>query len=111
MKIGCKKDVQKHANYIGQHGQVFVWVMPAGIAGLSDLTLTIMDIATREDMVPHPVASSRESLPGGAAPAAVPRRNFQVAPSGPVFTPGVQFNCGSIRLVGDAFFADNLPVC
>jgi hypothetical protein len=89
LMIGCKKEIHKHASYVGQHGQVFVWVMPDGIAGLSDLTLTIMDIATREDTVSAPAAASRESLPGGAAPAAVPRRNFQVPPSGPVFTPGV----------------------
>jgi hypothetical protein len=90
VKIGCKKDVPKHASYVGRHGQVFVWVMPAGITGLSDLTLTIMDIATREDTVPSSAASSREALPGSATPAAVPRRNFQVPPSGPVFTPGVR---------------------
>ena len=52
LKIGCKKDVHKHASFVGHNGKVFVWVMPDGIAGLSDLTLTIMDIATREDMVP-----------------------------------------------------------
>jgi hypothetical protein len=90
LMTGCKKDIHKHASYVGQHGQVFVWVMPDGIAGLSDLTLTIMDIATREDTVSAPAAASRETLPGGAAPAAVPRRNFQVPPSGPVFTPGVR---------------------
>jgi hypothetical protein len=90
LKIGSKKDVHKHASYVGRHGQVFVWVMPDGIAGLSDLTLTIMDIATREDMVSPPAASSRESLRGSAAPATVPRRNFQVPPSGPVFTPGIR---------------------
>ncbi len=90
LKIGCKKDVHNHAGYVGHHGQVFVWVMPDGIAGLSDLTLTIMDIATREDMVSPPAASSREFLRGSAAPAEVPRRNFQVPPSGPVFTPGIR---------------------
>jgi hypothetical protein len=90
LMTGCKKDIHKHASYVGQHGQVFVWVMPDGIAGLSDLTLTIMDIATREDMVSPPAASSRESLRGSAAPATVPRRNFQVPPSGPVFTPGIR---------------------
>ena len=51
LKIGCTKDVHKHASYVGHHGQVFVWVLPDGIAGLSELTLTIMDIATRQDMV------------------------------------------------------------
>jgi len=90
LKIGCKKDVPKHASYVGRHGQVFVWVMPDEIAGLSDLTLTIMDIATREDMVSPPAASSRESFRDNAMPAAIPRRNFQVPPSGPVFTPSIR---------------------
>jgi hypothetical protein len=90
LKIGCKSDVHKHASYVGRHGQVFVWVMPEGIAGLSDLTLTIMDIATREETLPRPAASSRESFRDHATPEAIPRRNFQVPPSGPVFTPGVR---------------------
>ncbi len=89
MKIGCKKDVPKNASYVGRHGQLFVWVMPDGIAGLSDLTLTIMDIATREDIVPPLAASSRESFRDNGMPAAIPRRNFQVPPSGPVYTPGI----------------------
>ncbi len=89
LKIGCTKDVHKRASYVGHHGQVFVWVMPDGIAGLSDLTLAIMDIATRLDMVPHPAAPSRGTLRDNAVPESVPRRNFQVSPSGPVFTPGV----------------------
>jgi hypothetical protein len=90
LKIGCKKDVSKHASYVARHGQVFVWVMPEGIAGLSNLTLTIMDIATREDPSPRPAASSREPFRDDATPEAIPRRNFQVPPSGPVFTPGVR---------------------
>jgi hypothetical protein len=90
LKIGCKKDVHKHATYVGRHGQVFVWVMPEGIAGLSDLTLTIMDIATREDTLARQAASSRESFRDDATPEPIPRRNFQVSPSGPVFTPGVR---------------------
>jgi hypothetical protein len=89
LKVGNRNDVLKQASYVGQHGQVFVWVPPEGIAGLSDLTLAIMDIATREDLVPPLAASSRESSAGSATPASVPRRNFQVPPSGPVFTPGV----------------------
>jgi hypothetical protein len=88
LKIGCTKDVHQHASYVGHHGQVFVWVMPDGIAGLSELTLAIMDIATRQDMVPHPVAPYRGTVGDSGAPESVPRRNFQVPASGPVFTPG-----------------------
>jgi hypothetical protein len=86
--VGCKGDVPKQAIYVGRHGQVFVWVMPEGIAGLSDLTLTIMDIATREDGASVP-NRPLEPLLQLLAPTAVPRRNFQVPPTGPVFTPGV----------------------
>jgi hypothetical protein len=92
LKVGCKKDVPKNASYVAQHGEVFAWVMPDGMTGLSDLTLTIMDIATREAAVPtpRPPATAREASPGSTAPEDVPRRNFQVPPSGPVFTPGVR---------------------
>ena len=89
LHVGCKKDVADQALYVGRHGSVFAWVTPEGIAGLSDLTLTIMDIATREDAEPGPTAS-RESTRATTGPPSVPRRNFQVPPSGPVYTPGVR---------------------
>ena len=87
LKVGCRREVPKQASFVGRHGKVFVWVMPEGIAGLSDLTLAIMDVATRED------ARAVSTQPPGMlhqllAPITVPRRNFQVPPSGPVFTPG-----------------------
>jgi hypothetical protein len=85
LKIGCKGDVPKEASYTGRFGDVFVWVVPAGIDGLSDLTLAIMDIATSEDIATAPVPDG-----GLASPPGVPRRNFQVPPVGPVFTPGAR---------------------
>ena len=53
---------------------VFVWVMPEGIEGLSDLTLAILDIATREDAVHHSGEDGEPSMRGmagavGAHPA------------------------------------------
>jgi hypothetical protein len=88
LKIGRKKDVHPRASYVGRHGAVFVWVVPDGITGLSDLTLTIMDIATREVPAPHLAGAAGPPSPSSGEPTPVPRRNFQVPPSGPVFTPG-----------------------
>jgi hypothetical protein len=88
LNVGSRRDVPKGASFIGRHGPVFVWVMPDGIEGLSNLTLAIMDIATREEVAPvprPPAAAPPEAL----APGVVPRRNFQVPAPGPVFTPGV----------------------
>jgi hypothetical protein len=87
LKIGCKKDVPRHAVYVAHRGTTYVWIMPDGIAGLSDVTLTIMDIATSEDAGLARVESGKP-LRGAAGPPSVPRRNFQVPQSGPVFTPG-----------------------
>ena len=71
---------------MGRHGRVFAWVMPEGVAGLSGLSLSIMDIATREDAGPTP--ASKDPFRQQAAAPTVPRRNFQVPPTGPLFTPG-----------------------
>ena len=57
--------------------------MPEGVAGLSELTLAILDIATREDDVSAPESSGTRERRG-----VVPRRNFQLPATGPVFTPG-----------------------
>ncbi len=89
LHVGCKKDVADQAPYVGRHGSVFAWITPEGIAGLSDLTLTIMDIATREDTELETTAS-RESARATSGPPSVPRRNFQVPPSGPIYTPGTR---------------------
>ena len=49
LKIGGQGDVPKQASYVGQFADVYVWVMPEGIEGLSDLALAILDVATSED--------------------------------------------------------------
>lgn len=78
--IGCKKDVPEDAIYVARCGDVYVWVEPEGVAGLTNLTLAILDIGTREESAPSYMAPS-------SAPGLVPRRNFQVPAQGPVFTP------------------------
>jgi hypothetical protein len=83
LNVGGKRDVPADSSYAGRYGNVSVWVMGDGIAGLSDLTLAILDIATREDTAPP------ASPPGhGWQRGTVPRRNFQLPATGPVFTPG-----------------------
>jgi hypothetical protein len=89
LNIGCKRDVPRDACYVGRHDATRVWVMPQGMSKLSDLTLAIVDIATREDAEParpENGGSPRRSI----GPPPVPRRNFQVPQSGPVYTPGVR---------------------
>jgi hypothetical protein len=84
LNVGAKRDVPRGARHAGQHGEVSAWVMPEGVSGLSELTLAILDIATREDNAPP-----SDPPKNGPHQGAVPRRNFQVPASGPVFTPGV----------------------
>jgi hypothetical protein len=87
LNIGCKHDVPRDACYVGRRDGCYVWVMPEGMSQLSELTLAIVDIATRADAEPARPdggASPRRMM----GPQPVPRRNFQVPPSGPVFTPG-----------------------
>jgi hypothetical protein len=84
LHVGAKRDVHKSACYVSHHGPVHVWVDPEGIPALSELALAILDIATREDAVPGPAQPVR----GAAGPPVISRRNFQVPPTGPVFTPG-----------------------
>ena len=82
LNIGSKRGVPAGASHSARHGDVAVWVMPEGMTGLSELTLDILDIATREDLPgPTPPLES-------ANRPSVRRRNFQVPSSGPVFTPG-----------------------
>jgi hypothetical protein len=84
LKIGGQSDVPKQASYVGQFGDVYVWAMPDGIEGLSDLALAILDVATSED-----TGGTNSGLVRGTPGATgVPRRNFQVPAVGPVFTPG-----------------------
>jgi len=75
--------------YAGRHGEVSVWVMPEEIAGLSELTLAILDVATRQD--DSPAADASKASPHRVI---VPRRNFQVPASGPVFTAGRRLTPG-----------------
>ncbi len=49
LHVGAKHDVPIGASYAARHGDVTVWVMPEEIAGLSELTLAILDVATRQD--------------------------------------------------------------
>lgn len=88
LKIGHKSEVPRQASFVGRFEDAFVWVMPEGVFGLSELSLAIMEIATREDdarlaAAGENIVRGKPGLPG------VPRRNFQVPPVGPVFTPGV----------------------
>jgi hypothetical protein len=85
--IGGKADVPRHASYAGRYGDIFVWVMPDGIEGLSALALAVMDIATREDSGISAVADDGP-FRGLTGPPGIIRHNFQVPPVGPVFTPG-----------------------
>ena len=48
---GRKCDVPKTACYVGHYCDVYVWVMPEGVDGLTRFTLAILDIATA---VPSP---------------------------------------------------------
>jgi hypothetical protein len=84
LKIGGQGDVPKLASYVGQFEDVYVWVMPEGIEGLSELTLAILDVATSEDTG----GANGGHVRGAPGATGVPRRNFQVPAVGPVFTPG-----------------------
>jgi hypothetical protein len=83
LRVGGKHDIPRGARYSGQHSDVSVWVMPEDVGGLSELTLAILDIATSEDGGVTPASPDQ-----GGRQRSVPRRNFQVPATGPVFTPG-----------------------
>jgi hypothetical protein len=87
LKFGRKEDVPQQATHVGRHETSYAWVMPQGVDGLSELTLAILDIATSED-AGGLAGPESGPLRGAAGPSGVPRRNFQVPPAGPVFTPG-----------------------
>jgi hypothetical protein len=87
LQIGCRRAVPRRACYVGRHGSVYVWVEAEGIAGLSELTLAILDVATREDLVAQAPPDRSRGLAGSPV---VPRRNFQAPPVGPVFTPSAR---------------------
>ena len=77
IRWGHYRTVPPTAAHVGRRGNLAVWVMPEEVDGLSELTLEILDIATREDAVAVPDSPHRTF-----------RRNFQMPPRGPVFTPG-----------------------
>ena len=83
LNVGGKRDIPSGACHAGRHGDVAIWVMPESITGLSELTLQILDIATREDAVS--ASSSPREYPDRPS---IPRRNFQAPATGPVYTPG-----------------------
>ncbi len=63
LRVGAKHEVPRGARFSGQNGDVSVWVMPEDVAGLSELTLAILDIATQVDDADTGVAPDR----GGSA--------------------------------------------
>lgn len=50
--IGCKDEVPKCACYVAHYCDVYVWVMPDGLDGLTRFSITILDIATGEVHTP-----------------------------------------------------------
>jgi hypothetical protein len=74
IRWGHYRTVPSTAAHVGRRGDLAVWVMPEDVGGLTELTLEILDIATRED--------------SPALPHHTGRRNFQAPPRGAVFTPG-----------------------
>lgn len=90
LHVGCRNEIPKNAVYVGRHGRVYTWVTPDGLEGLSELTLQIMDVATRADEVEPKAHALFQGSGPEALPTPVPRRNFQSPPVGPVFTPGVR---------------------
>jgi|HubBroStandDraft_4_1064222.scaffolds.fasta_scaffold131151_1 hypothetical protein len=47
-QVGCRKEVPRNACYVGHYCDVYVWVMPEGCEGLTQLTLAILDVATAD---------------------------------------------------------------
>jgi hypothetical protein len=50
--VGGKKDVPKAACYVGRCGDVYVWVLPDGMEGLTRFTMTVLDLATGKPHAP-----------------------------------------------------------
>ena len=44
--VGQKRDVPKHARYVGHYGDIYLWVPPENVETLTRLTLAILDIHT-----------------------------------------------------------------
>jgi hypothetical protein len=52
LHAGCEADVPGDACYVGHAGDRYAWVTAEGVAGLSQVTLAILDIATAASVVP-----------------------------------------------------------
>jgi hypothetical protein len=44
--VGRKHDVPKDACYVAHHGHVYLWVCPGGVDGLTEFTLSILEMAS-----------------------------------------------------------------
>ena len=49
---GRKKDVPRDAAYVAHYRDVYVWVMPQGLEGLTRFTMTVIDLATGKPHAP-----------------------------------------------------------
>jgi hypothetical protein len=50
--VGRKHDVPKDASYVAHYGDVYVWVSPQGLEGLTRFTMTVIDLATGKPHAP-----------------------------------------------------------
>jgi hypothetical protein len=50
--VGRKHDVPREACYVAHYGDVYVWVMPRGLEGLTRFTMTVIDLATGKPHAP-----------------------------------------------------------
>jgi hypothetical protein len=50
--VGRKHDVPKDAYYVAHYGDVYVWVTPHGLEGLTRFTMTVIDLATGKPHAP-----------------------------------------------------------
>jgi hypothetical protein len=44
--IGCKQNAPKHGCYVANYCDMYLWITPGGLKGLSEFTLILTDIAT-----------------------------------------------------------------
>jgi hypothetical protein len=51
-EIGCEKEVPKCACYVGHYCDLYVWVRPDGLDGLTRFTMTVIDLATGKPHAP-----------------------------------------------------------
>lgn len=68
LHFGLKKDVPKHAIYSACCHDKYIWVCSDGMAGLSDFTLVLLDIATLDptSLALKPPYLSMDTLPADA---------------------------------------------